>query len=345
MKLTPQGRAACRAGGLDVGRAGTRRKGMLSETLWGMMVQVWEAGQDGLAVRYSGGAWEQFTGREPAPYMRVGDNPDGRYSYRMHLTDAGRDHYRVFWDAYAVCYQGVAAPHPDGVEVWPSAVDDALARLGAVSSTLSAEITGSDAAAGRLAGLAEALPEVGWPSLPKPTDVPLSPDIARAVGRRDRAAAAARRAVEQAAARYKAAVDRQAAKLGEVLAAHAAALEEPYRTACIRYALAAAAVVQAAAAGRDPVAALKVDPATVRVWPRLPDAPVTGDIEIDFSLTRAWTAAGGRPAKRGRSRKTAPAVGSDLMRECDALTGYADAMAGLVAGGKLLRLLARHTSR
>ncbi|MEV8634315.1 hypothetical protein AB0395_21935 [Streptosporangium sp. NPDC051023] len=335
VQITAWGRQVARAGGVDPARALAPRRGMLSEGLWAMLVKVWVADDNGgHPVYYLSGAWERLTNRTP-PFAEA-RNAESRFGYLLHLTEEGRQHYRDRWADYARSYAAIDAPHPDGAEVWPAQVDQGLAVLGERCAQLRGYITTAASGLEQLASLAEHVPAI---TLPPPTPAKEVPASARAgVIRRDRAAAACQRAIDRAAARYAAALEQAAGTYREALVAHQVEMEEPYRQACLHYVLAAAAVVQAVADGRDPIAALDdVDPASVTVWPWVPTPPVTGLVSVDSGLQSAYVRAGGKPA-RGRRKAVHSA---DLLREGAQLTGYAAVMAELVGGGQLGRLLLR----
>ncbi|GAA3711252.1 hypothetical protein GCM10022224_090950 [Nonomuraea antimicrobica] len=243
---------------------------------------------------------------------------------------------------YVRSYPDVDAPHPDGVPLWPEQVDQALAALRARCLQLRGYLTEANAGLEHLAALPGLVPALEVPFTKKGQPAP-PPSVKASVARRDRAAQACRRAIDKAAARFTTALEQAAAAYSEALTVHRAEVEEPYRDACVHYVLAAAAAVQAAADGRDPIGAVKTaDPAAITVWPWLPEAPVTGLADVDASLDAARLRAGGRPAKR--RRRTVPVQAPDLLREGSQITGYGDALADLVSQGRLSRLLLRRRS-
>lgn len=240
-------------------------------------------------------AWERLTEREPEPYVQARRAPsDSRYAYRMHLTEAGRAHYRQRWADYVRCYPDVDAPHPDGVPLWPEQVDQALAALRARCQQLRGYLTEANVGLEQLSALPGLVPALEVPFAEKGEAEP-PPSVKASVARRDRAAQNCRRAIDKAAVRFTTALEQAAAAYREALTAHQAEVEEPYRDACLHYVLAAAAAAAGAAVadGRDPVTAVNAaDPAAITVWPWLPEVPVTGLTDVDASLENARLRAG-----------------------------------------------------
>ncbi|HEX2314753.1 MAG TPA: hypothetical protein VHJ17_13510 [Thermomonospora sp.] len=349
VRLTDLGRRVCRAGGVDPARARSRKRGMLSEGLWRMLVEVWEAdGNDdgGHPVWMHSGAWERLTSRTP-PLVSLNPAPPHarhRATYRATLTEDGRQHYRDRWADYARAYPAVDAPHPDGDTIWPAEADEALSDLGSRGRWLGQELIAAAAAREQLATLAETVDDIDLPQAVPTTDLPEG--LRSLVRTRDRAAASCLRAIGRATDRYRAAIQRETDKYRQVLEEHRASLEEPYRTACIHYALAAVAVVQAVADGRDPVTALaQVDPTTVTVWPWVPDRPTTGLPEVDAALATAHRQAGGGQPKPRRSRRRAPEPTSpSLLLEGQKLLDYGGALEKFVQDGQLARLMLRNSA-
>jgi hypothetical protein len=336
VQLTKAGRAACRAGGLDPDRPIGRRAGMLSETMWRMLVDVVEAEPDGLPVRYTGGAWTRLTDREPDPFVAV-DTQGARHGERMRLTDAGRAHFRDRWFDYVRAYPAVDAPHPDGEQVWPDDVDEHLKYLRQVCVRLHDEMAAARTAPEALQQAA-ALPAVPLPGVDPVEVTGLPPAAADAVRRRNRAAATCATAAHRATERHRTALQKATTTYRAALDAYRLALEEPYRQACVHYAAAAATAVQAAADGADPRMAVRSDPPAPGSWPWAPAVPATGLAEVDAQLTSAYDAATARPRRR---RRAAAPIEPDLLTDGRRLTSYADTMAALVEGGRLVRLLLR----
>ncbi|MET8006263.1 hypothetical protein [Nonomuraea glycinis] len=339
VKLTALGRAACRAGGLDPGRAGSPGRGQLSETLWSMLVDVHEAGPDGLERKVVGRGWLRLIEREPEPLVERAPASDTDFAahfgpWRLRLTDAGRQHYAEHWEAYARLYPGVDAPRPGSGPVWPPEVDEALQRRRAACHPVLRLLRDMHDELARVAAVETTSPA----TLP---DGP--PPLVRAAKARNKAAAAYNAAVAKAADRYRTALEEQAADLSAL-----------YRHTVAQYAAAAAAVVHAVTAGQDPARAADTDPGDTGVWPWAPDVPVTGLREVDANLGRAHkhAVAPSKPNARAvaktaaRRRKLgfsppAPVLEPDAAR----LLEYADELAALTAGGKLVRLLMRDQAR
>ncbi|MEU4576068.1 hypothetical protein [Nonomuraea sp. NPDC023979] len=328
VKLTTLGRAACRAGGLDPDRALAPRRGLLSEALWAMLVDVHAAGPEGLRVKWANGPWERLLGRAPDPFVAETPADGGEFGpWLLRLTDAGRAHYAANWRGYARLYPGVNAPDPDGALVWPVEIDRELRRLREAPWPATALLKETRA---ELARLDE---QPGGQMVEVPAD---RGGLARIAARRNKAAAAYGVAVAQAADRYRAVLEEQAAELVELRWQGIA-----------RYAAAATAVVNAAVAGTSLTAALEEDPGPV-VWPWAPDVPVTGLPEVDESLTRAHPMA--KPKQPSRKRRPARACGGEDGASVEEDKGtrllrYAMELEGLVAGGKLVRLMMRDRSR
>jgi hypothetical protein len=310
-----------RAGGVDPLRSRTRGK-LLSETLWAMLVDVWQRDStDGHRVwRYSG-AWAKLGDREPEPFVRW-DSPGwgSRDAGRMWLTDAGRQHYVDRWADYAAAYPGVDAPNPAGPAPWREEVVAELTRLADECASLGKSI----------AAVSPALKDLerhGTPA-PAPTLGRVPAAAAEIVARRVAARAAFVRQVEAASEAYRAA-----------LMVHEGELAEPYREACTRYVATAAAVLRAVVEGGDPVAALAVDMPPADEWPWLPAAPATGLPEMDERLLRARQKAASKPRRRQRSTpvEVVPAVLDEGAR----VRTYAAALAELVVDDVLTRLQLR----
>ncbi|MEV7011693.1 hypothetical protein [Streptosporangium sp. NPDC051022] len=317
VKLTRHGRAVCRAGGVDSARPGSPGRGQLSEGLWGMLVDVHAAGEEGLRRDFVDG-WLRLTEREPEPYVVAEPDRERRYGYRLRLTEAGARYYADQWEAYARLYPAVDALRPDGGQAWPGEVDRALGVLDARCQELRGRLDGTVAEAERLpSGVAR--------RVPKRPDLP---ELEALTTARNRAARAYDLALVRAAEQYRAALDTQRVEL-----------EGLYRQACVRYAAVATAVVAAVAAGTDPAAAVAaVEPVTE--WPWLPPEPVTGLAEIDVGLSRQWRRTSGAPEpRRGRKRPQPVQIEPDGLE--GRLAVHAGYLATLVRGGKLARLMLR----
>lgn len=335
VKLTTLGRAACRAGGLDPGRAGSPGRGQLSEALWSMLVDVWAAGPEGLERNVISRGWLRLIEREPEPLVERKPASDTDFAtyygpWRLRLTDAGRQHYAQHWEAYARLYPDVDAPHPGGGLVWPPQVDETLQRLRKACHQ----------ALRMLRDVHNELAQVAATETTRPIDLPDAPaPLVQAAKARNRAAAAYDAAVAKAADRYRTVLEEQAADLSAL-----------YRQAVVRYAATAAAVVQAVVDGADPARAADTEPDDPGVWPWAPDLLVTGLREVDANLERGrmHVVAPSKPnaraaAKRAARRRKLGLGSANAVLEPDAgrLLQYADGLAGLVLGGKLVRLLMR----
>lgn len=333
VQLTKVGRAACRAGGCDPERALQPKRGQLSEALWGMLVDVHAAGPGGFGVTYADGAWERLTEREPEPFVSIEANPDpappgGRYRpYLLRLTDIGRDHYEQHWEAYGRLYPRVDAPRPDGTDVWPAAVDQALKELRAAAWATSSRLRETLDEAARLGE-----------TTANRAEQTQRPELVRLLARRNKAADVYDAAVAKAAARYRQFLEEQAAELAML-----------YRRAAVRYVLAAAATLDAAVAGGDPGEAVTSIPEStvataVEAWPWAPEQPVTGVAEVDASLEeahRAMTGAPLAPPKRNRRANKVAETKLPVEPEAARLVAYGTTLALLVEGGQLVRLLSR----
>jgi hypothetical protein len=325
VQVTRAGRAACREGGVDLTRAGGRAKGLLAEGLWTMMTEVWQAGPSGLERRTLAGAWDHLTGRAPDPYVTA-DGGGGR-GYRLRLTPAGQEHYAEKWDLYVRCYPAVAAPHPAGEPVWPGAVDTALEDLAADCMRLRNLREATAAERDRVTAFSPAtVPEA-------PASSPTGRDLRRLLERRDKASTTYAAALQRAADRYTTVLDAQTGELTDL-----------YRAACVRYTLAATAVIGAVTARTDPAAALAVDPAAVTAavaaWPWFPGPPVTGCSPVDADL-RSRHQSARTPDRPHRRRRYSTIPATPPPDEEQRLTRYAAALAGLVKDGQLTRLLLR----
>jgi hypothetical protein len=303
-----------------------------------MLVDVHEAGPDGLEREVVGRGWLRLVEREPEPLVErapVSDTDFCRWygPWRLRLTDAGRQHYAEHWEAYARLYPGVDAPRPGGGLVWPPEVDEALKRRRAACHPVLR----------LLRDVHDELARVAAVETTRPVDLPDGPArLVRAAKARNKATAAYDAAVARAADRYRTVLEEQAADLSAL-----------YRQTVARYAAAAAAVVQAVTGGQDPTRAADTDPGDM-VWPWAPDVPVTGLREVDANLERAHKHAVVPPKSNARAAaKTAarrrklgfsppaPVLEPDAAR----LLEYADELAALTAGGKLVRLLMRDQAR
>ncbi|GAB3161790.1 hypothetical protein GCM10027258_79450 [Amycolatopsis stemonae] len=318
IKLTTLGRAVARAGGADDTEPARRRPpGMLSETMWSMLVDVRRAGKRGVLRYTPSGAWDALAERDPA-LVQFGRDPGGSGKTSITLTDAGVAHYTDGWQEYARLYPGVAAPHPDpnAEPVWPREVD---ARLGQLADAVAAIGTDLRTLATQLREL-ETLGEL--PPVPGKGAVP---EFAAAVKlRRER--------------------HRRAERQRQLAGEHREQLLGLYRNAIARYVAVAAAVVTAAAEGRDPRTVLDADPAVLDENDRLVrlDCPRTGLAGVDREIAVAHRAAakGAKPARRREDRereeRSAPAG-----RQLAAVNGFGAHLRALVANGQLARLLLR----
>ncbi|MFI7470576.1 hypothetical protein [Nonomuraea sp. NPDC049646] len=296
-----------------------------------MLAEVRCAGDEGLQRDHLGAAWRWLTEREPEPFLVEEQVTGLSGSRRLRLTDAGRSHYAEHWEAYARLYSQVNAPRPDGEAFWPAEVDRALEDMRAECGRLRQRLQETRDEAARLT---EAAAHV--------VDVPDGRGaVARLARDRNKAAAAYDAALARAAARYRTTLQEQAVELSAL-----------YRQACIRYGLAATAVVHAVTGGGDPVKALEVDAGTVAGWPWTPDPPRTGLPEVDASLERAHQVATlpAAPSKTAMSRAAArrPRLGMPepqpaVEPEASRLSTFAWKLENLVADGKLTRLLMRST--
>ncbi|MEV4087700.1 hypothetical protein AB0J43_46305 [Nonomuraea fuscirosea] len=194
LQLTRWGRQVARAGGVDPARARSPKRGMLSQGLWTMLAEVWAAdGDGGHPAWHMSMAWERLTGREPQPYVQARQAPPGsRYAYRMHLTEAGREHYRQWWSEYARCYPEVDAPPPDGPPRWQEQVDQSLAGLRSLCRQLRGYLTDANTALEQLATLPDQAPPLEVPLTRADPSTPPA-DVKASLARRDRAAQAVRR--------------------------------------------------------------------------------------------------------------------------------------------------------
>lgn len=310
IQLTKAGRAAARAGGADDAAPSRRRpKGLLSETLWKMLVEVWCAGENGLKRRWTDGAWEVLIKRDliTVTTKTMMDN-------RITVSDTGAEHYRDHWADYARMYPAINAPHPDPqtTPVWPKQADQHLNKLAGACRRI-----GSN-----LRTVNEALSPVEPP--PKPGAEP-TPEWAEA----------AVLAQEQ--------FDLQQQQQN-MLALHRDQLAELYRQAVARYAAVAAAVVTATSDGDDPTTVLATKPVNLDdrgLAPTLP-CPKTGLDGLDRDIATAHNAAvKGSKRPRSRHERRWEALDSPGGRDLAAVLAYASHLHTLAAQGQLTRLLLR----
>ncbi|MGW4528374.1 hypothetical protein [Amycolatopsis sp. NPDC004378] len=317
IQLTKQGRAVARAGGADDTEPARRRpRGMLSETLWSMLVDVHRAGEQGL-LRYSpSGGWRALAERDPGLVQFSPDSASAKT--RITLTEAGQQHYVKEWREYARLYPGVAAPHPDPAAepIWPREVDDRLAALAGAVAAIGQDL-------GALAKQLRELDSLGEaPAAPGKGAVP---EFAAAVKlRRER--------------------HRRAVKTRQLLGEHREQLLPLYRDAIARYVAVAAAVVAAAAEGTDPRAVLEVPPASLDEKDRLVgvECPCTGLAGVDREIAVAHRAAvkGAKPARRRADREFEASM-APAGRQLAAVQQFARHLRTLLAEGQLARLLLR----
>lgn len=308
IKITPLGRAAARAGGADDTAPARRRpEGLLGETLWGMLVDVYRAGDKGLQRRLTSGGWEALAERG---LVTIGKG----YPSILTVALAGREHYRAHWAEYARLYPGVDAPNPDPAAAWPADVDDQLKELATTVLDIGAD----------LHAIARRRKE-------KLTDPP---------------AATPKGATPERVARDRLHRDRhkQDTRLQQLLGEHHQQLTTLYRDAVGRYVAVAAAVVTAAVAGDDPHSALATEPAPLDDFGHAPTVPCprTGLDGVDRELQLAHRAAVSGPKRHRRRQDRQWEEGTEPCGpNVGAVRRYAEHLRQLVDDGYLTRLLLR----
>ncbi|GGP78482.1 hypothetical protein [Streptomyces melanogenes] len=313
--LTREGRAVYRAGN-HVAPVSSRQQVDLTERSWQVMGKLWDADRRGTFLKWG---YSTTIDHVLIDKHHLAERADGGYGYR--LTDHGRTYYRAHWTEYAEVYPDIDNPHPDGIELWPASVDTALARAQARYNGLArAWQEAREAADKARERAARPDPEPMYPLESEGTEM-----------------AAERHTLTVESARREAALaERQMRRLEPVL-----------KDAAFTCARDAAAVFTAAAAGKDPAAALE-QPA--RRTFTLPKPPSTGLDHIDdhtAKLHAQATAPTPPPApktpapRRSRSAYTPPPPAPPAPYE--AVASYASHLARHVAGGALTRRL--HTSR
>lgn len=320
VKLTTAGRAAARASGVDDTKPARAPRGLLSEWLWGVLVQVRSAGETGVPDHRRYTAWGYLTDRTGGALV---ERSGGTYV----LTDVGRGHYREHWATYARLYPQVAAPHPDGADTWPAGVDTRLRTLAAAAGVL----------VGHLADVTREHATLTSPPAEQPTRAASgarTPELAAGL-------ALLRVRGEQSDEHRR----QRVALVGE----HVPQLRQLCRAAAARYAGVAVAVVQAVVDGTDPLVALDAEAVPLDATSGRPtalDCPVTGLTGVDADIaTRHRTARSGPPPKRPTRRRRARAATTSEWQPADEpaydLVLYASYLANLVRDGQLRRLRLR----
>src|SRR5262249_8085834 len=120
-------------------------KGLLSEWLWTVLVELWQAGADGIPAERRWTAWSYLEDRKTGALIeRVRITQAAAQRHRLGYargsgwapSDAGRAPYELHWATYARLHPGVTAPDPTGRMDWPAAVDQHLRALGHVVDEL-----------------------------------------------------------------------------------------------------------------------------------------------------------------------------------------------------------------
>ncbi|SNT65870.1 hypothetical protein SAMN05421812_12816 [Asanoa hainanensis] len=338
LRMTTRGRRVARTSGVDDRNAGRPPRGLVSQWLWEVIVELWRAGPGGVPADTRWSAWQYLEGRKTGPLIErvaLTAQTASRWKYAVAgapgwaLNDAGRDHYRRHFATYARVYPAVRAPDPTGRLTWPGEVDKHLSALGSVAWSLRQRL--DDVIARR-----EELQRDGArheaPRCPTDQTPPVS------------AEAAHREVLRAAADALDADHWRQRTAL---LAEHEPVLRALVRTSAARHAAAAIAAICACIAGHEPTSAvIAAEPLPLDHDGRPADLPVltTGlpGIDAELATRRAAALAASPPAaqRRGRGRRQPPATPS-LEPAAVELSVYAAHLADLVAGGQLQRLLLR----
>jgi hypothetical protein len=268
VKLTNHGRAAARAGLSS--QPGGKPKNVLSPRSWEVLGFLWAADQRGEPLKWGFSRTVEYSliERHTSP---LAESVPGGYA----LTDRGREFYRQAYPVHAAAHPDVHVPHPDGAaaDPWPARADQVLLAHRARCCALREEWQRAGEA--RASAEAEAALDP-----PRPSD--------------GLSAAAAGMAAERHDL-----WTQTAARRAELAAGQVAELTRLAEQAARRYAVAALAVFNAAAAGADPLEGL-VPPGDEDDWdePRLVPPAETGVHAIDDHARKLHAAAAGTPVKR-----------------------------------------------
>lgn len=311
IKLTRAGRAAVRAGGADDAAPARRRpRGLLSETLWTMFVEVWCAGETGLTRRWADGAWQALISRD-----LIIVTSKARKDHRITVSNIGTKHYRDHWIDYARLYPAVNAPPPVGAQaahVWPKEADQRLDKLADVCRRIGVH----------LHKVTESVSPVG-----DPPDRGTSPTPEWA------------ETAILAQERYDLHQREQ-----DMLSQHRDRLHELYRQAVARYAAVAVAVVTATSNGEDPTTVLDTELVDLDERGRAPDlpCPATGLEGVDRDIATAHRAAVQGPKRSlRREERRWECQDSPAGHDLAAVLYFATHLHRLAARGQLTRLLLR----
>jgi hypothetical protein len=318
IKLTTAGRAAARAGGADDLAAARRKpKGLLSETVWSMLVAVHRAGDKGLE-RYASGAWQSLADRDPALITIESGRSYSKNLIRM--APDGTAHYRDHWHEYARLYPSIDAPspNPSAAPIWPAEVDEHLNNLADVVASIGQDLRSIDQ---------------------RRRDIPASPKATRKETPEQAEARKLRRKLSQLDQRVQDELARQREQVYQL-----------YRTAVARYVAVAVAVTTAVAEGTDPRPCLAQEPATLSDDSHLLEAtyPTTGLRGVDRDIAAAHHAAQKGPEPQRRRGRSFTQLDRDLQADrapagptLAAVRDYAAHLRQLSKGVQLVRLLLR----